>query len=49
MSIDATLLLLLAVCCWVLLALQASLWPRWLCSIGFHHDQMLHIGRPVQV
>ena len=30
MSIDATLLLLLAVCCWVLLALQASLWPRWL-------------------
>ena len=20
-----------------------------LCSIGFHHDQMLHIGRPVQV
>lgn len=30
MSVDATLLLLLAVCCWVLLALQASLWPRWL-------------------
>mgnify|MGYP000468305736 CR=1 FL=1 len=30
MSVDATLLLLLAVCCWVLLSLQASLWPRWL-------------------
>ena len=30
MSVDATLLLLLAVCCWVLLSLQASQWPRWL-------------------